>query len=89
MLSLRQVSTIDTIAATRGRLSNCTVYGIAEVAVNTVRPRETNGRNFLPKRDLTGYCNTTGDYSCNGITACRAYPGRFRTIWWERGITVS
>ena len=27
------------------------------MAVNTGRPRETNGRNFVPKRDLTRYCN--------------------------------
>jgi hypothetical protein len=33
-------------------------------------PREANGRNFVPKGDLTRYCNVTRDCSCNGTTAC-------------------
>jgi hypothetical protein len=35
-------------------------------------PQDTNRGNFVPKCDLTRYCNAIGDYSCNGTTVCRA-----------------
>jgi hypothetical protein len=36
------------------------------------RPQDTNGWNFVPKRDLTRYCHRTRDSSWNGTTLRQA-----------------
>ena len=54
-----QLNTSGTFAA---------VYGEQRV---TVRECIAKGRNFVPKRNLTRYCNVIRNCSCNGTTACR------------------
>ena len=45
---------------------------IAEGRYQYETPQEASGRNFIPQRDVTRYCNATRGYSCNGTTECQA-----------------
>ena len=49
-------------------------------------PRDIHGRIFVPQRDMTHYCDTTRDYSCNGTTECQVlcWPISLHPV--ERGV---
>ena len=46
------------------------VKAALRLLISNRRTAESSG-NFVPKRDLTRYCNATRDCSCNGTTVCR------------------